>query len=84
MLNCQQASELLSRALDERLPLSTRIGLRLHVGMCRCCSALERNLTMLRDAIRRSRPAEPADDNLDRMEEAVRRELHNNADRQKD
>lgn len=83
MLNCEQASELLSRALDEQLPLSTRMSLRLHLLMCRCCSPLERNLTMLRRTLRKARPPEPGNGNLNKVEETVRRELRND-DHRKD
>lgn len=81
MLNCEQASELLSRALDEHLPLSTRMSLRLHLLMCRFCSPLERNLTMLRRTLRKVCPPEPGDGNLNKVEEAVRRELRNRGHR---
>lgn len=75
MLNCERASELLSRALDERLPVTTRMRLRFHVTMCRCCSALEKNFGMLRDTVRQSRPIDGESGDLDKLEDTVHREL---------
>lgn len=75
MLNCERASELLSRALDERLPVTTRMRLRFHVTLCHCCSALEKNFGMLRETVRRSRPADDGDGDLDKLEDTVHREL---------
>lgn len=79
MLNCERASELLSRALDERLPVTTRMRLRFHVTLCRCCSALEKNFGMLRDTVRQSRPIDDESGDLDKLEDTVHRELQNSS-----
>jgi hypothetical protein len=80
MLNCERASELLSRALDERLPVTTRMRLRFHVTLCRCCSALEKNFGMLRGTVRQSRADNNENGDLKKLEDTVRRELQDSKD----
>ena len=41
-----------SEALDRKLPLHERIGLRVHLLMCRFCARQRRQLLILRDMIR--------------------------------
>lgn len=48
MLNCKQASLLTSRAMDEKLPFKERMGLRLHLWLCRNCSNFTKQLHFLR------------------------------------
>jgi hypothetical protein len=78
MLNCRQASELLSRTHEETLPLGTRVKLRLHVMMCRCCAPLGHNLELLSSAINRQ-SRKPLDPEKQRKLEATVRQA-----RQKD
>ncbi|HUG76154.1 MAG TPA: zf-HC2 domain-containing protein [Burkholderiales bacterium] len=51
MLNCREVSALLSDQLDRRLSLRERIGLRLHLAMCRACGRVEGQLRFLREAM---------------------------------
>lgn len=53
MLNCRQATELMSQEQDRQLALSERIGLRLHVWICAGCSNYRRQMDVLREACRR-------------------------------
>ena len=50
MLNCKQASELLSQALDKNLSLREKISLRLHLLICRGCSNFSKQMQVLRSA----------------------------------
>ncbi len=52
MLNCKQATELLSEAQDRALPLGERLPLRLHLYMCVGCRNYGRQLDLLRAATR--------------------------------
>ena len=47
MLSCKEAIRLVSERLDRELPLWQRLGLRLHVLMCRGCSRYTRQVTIL-------------------------------------
>ncbi|OHC65264.1 MAG: hypothetical protein A3H93_03535 [Rhodocyclales bacterium RIFCSPLOWO2_02_FULL_63_24] len=53
MLNCKQATELMSQEQDRPLTLSERIGLRLHVWICIGCDNYRRQMNVLRAACRR-------------------------------
>ncbi len=47
MLSCKEATRLVSEGLDHQLPFWRRLGLRLHVVMCRGCSRYTRQITAL-------------------------------------
>jgi hypothetical protein len=55
MLNCKQASKLLSQAQDQALGLRQRILLKLHLLACTGCSRLSRQLQLMRRALHRLR-----------------------------
>ncbi len=48
--SCQEAIRLQSDALDQKLPLSRRIGLRFHLSICVWCARYGRQLMFLRAA----------------------------------
>ncbi|ATE66851.1 zf-HC2 domain-containing protein [Rhizorhabdus dicambivorans] len=50
MMNCHDATFLLSQSRERTLSFSERMKLRLHVGMCRGCANFERQLPRLGDA----------------------------------
>ena len=47
MLSCKEATRRVSEGLDRKLPFWRRIGLRLHVAMCRRCSRYTCHVTAL-------------------------------------
>lgn len=51
-LKCRDATELASRAMDERLPLSNRMALRLHLAICDNCARFNRQLQEMRRLFR--------------------------------
>jgi hypothetical protein len=53
MLNCKQATQLMSQAQDRPLARRERAGLRLHLLICRACSNFNRQLATMRQALRR-------------------------------
>lgn len=48
MPTCRDASELASRAMDGRLPLSNRMALRLHLAICENCTRFNQQLQEMR------------------------------------
>lgn len=48
MPSCKDISELISQAMDQRLPLRKRLSIRLHVSMCGLCRRYEKQLHLLR------------------------------------
>lgn len=53
MLSCRDVTRLLSESMDHSLPLGKRIGVRLHLLMCRFCARYERQLLLIRETARR-------------------------------
>jgi len=52
MTTCRETTELASRAMDERLPLSNRMALRLHLAICETCARFNRQLQEMRRLFR--------------------------------
>lgn len=52
-MNCKQATELMSQGQDRPLGLGEKIGLRLHLLICRGCSNFRRQLALIRKACQR-------------------------------
>ncbi len=53
MLTCKEASQLISQSCDRRLTVGERIGLRVHVFVCKACSRFQRQMKLLHRAARR-------------------------------
>lgn len=58
MLSCKDVTELISRSMDTSLPIGKRIGVRVHLLMCRFCARYERQLLLIRETLRRLVAAE--------------------------
>lgn len=52
MLNCKQASELLSQNLDREMTLRENFLLRLHLLLCHGCSNFAKQMQVVRKACR--------------------------------
>lgn len=50
MLSCKKASELNSRAMDEKLSFRENLALKMHLMLCRSCKNFTQQLTFLREA----------------------------------
>ena len=53
MLSCKDVTRLLSESMDATLPIGKRIGVRLHLLICKFCLRYERQLLLIREAARR-------------------------------
>lgn len=53
MLNCKDASHLISEREERPLGFRERWGLRLHLWMCISCRRFERQLALMRQALRK-------------------------------
>jgi len=76
MLSCKDVTRLISESMDRSLPLGKRIGVRLHLLICKFCARYERQLILIRETIRRfsasvEAPGEPSGETL--TEEAKER-----------
>ncbi len=52
MLNCRETTELISKSLETRLSLIERLGVMIHLAVCRACRRYRAHLRLLRRSIR--------------------------------
>ena len=52
MITCKETTELASRAMDEKLPLSGRVAMRMHLAVCNNCSRFAKQLHDMRRQFR--------------------------------
>ena len=53
MLNCKEASRLLSQQQDRELSVSERLSLRMHLAVCKACTRVSEQFDFLRKAVAR-------------------------------
>lgn len=53
MLSCKDVTKLLSESMDRSLPLGKRIGVRLHLIICKWCARYGRQLLLIRETAMR-------------------------------
>lgn len=51
-LNCRDTTELVSHAMDKRLPFSGRVAMRLHLAICENCARFAHQLQEMRRQFR--------------------------------
>ena len=52
MGNCKKVTQMVSESLDRKLPLHQRMGIRVHLFMCKFCSRYRKQLMILREVMR--------------------------------
>jgi len=72
MLQCKDVVEEASNYIDGDLPLFKRIGLFLHVVLCRCCRNYVNQIRQTIDTVAITKPKEPDDTDI----EALAKTLH--------
>jgi hypothetical protein len=51
MFNCKEVTRMVSESLDRALPFYQRMGIRIHLMMCKLCTRYRKQLLILREAI---------------------------------
>ena len=51
IFRCKDVTELISRSMDEELPLKTRIGIRLHLIVCYLCARYKKQVNIIHKAL---------------------------------
>jgi hypothetical protein len=83
MLSCKDVTQHLSESMDISLPIGKRIGVRVHLLMCKFCARYERQLLLIRETVRRivaaeEKPGEPPGETLsEEAKERIRKSLRN-------
>lgn len=47
MYTCKQVTELISQSLDHKLPLRQKVGMYLHLSMCKLCNRHKKQMAFL-------------------------------------
>jgi hypothetical protein len=76
MLNCKQASQIISQSLDKPLSWSDRMKLKFHLFICNACNRFNLQLHLLCDAIQRIRQDTENDSSIGLSTEAKARITH--------
>jgi len=86
MMKCEEVSKLVSQSLDRRLPLHQRIGIRLHLMMCKLCT---QNFLQLLDLRKTFQLFMKENDNIEPPEilphekkAEIKKEIHRISDKQ--
>lgn len=83
MLSCRDVTQLISESMDTSLPIGKRIGVRVHLLMCKFCARYERQLLLIREMLRRLVPeggkdGGPAEETLSvEARERIKKSLRN-------
>jgi len=83
MLSCNDVTRLLSESMDHSLPPGKRIGVRLHLLICKFCARYKRQLLLIRETVRRLVAEEdtswgpPGEPLSEEVKERIRRSLRN-------
>ncbi len=84
MFNCKEVSRLVSESLDRKLPLYQRIGVRIHLLMCKFCRRFQQQLMLIREIFRAGALYKDTEPYLSLPPEAqkrIKRFLRNNLDK---
>jgi hypothetical protein len=79
--NCRQAAHLISDATERELSLLDRLGLWLHLLICRACRGYQSSIHILRVLMRTAAGSPPASGGQDMPDEAKERILRKLRDR---
>ncbi|MEE4363079.1 MAG: hypothetical protein V2J08_04050 [Desulfotignum sp.] len=72
---CKDVSQLISRSMDENMPLRIRMGIRFHLMMCSLCRNYKKQLWIIRKAVEKLDRMESFHDNPMRLPDQVREKL---------
>jgi len=72
---CKDVSDLISRSMDEKLPVKIRMGIKFHLMMCRLCSNYKNQLILIRRAISKLENPEESDDAITRLPDQARQKI---------
>jgi hypothetical protein len=83
MFRCKEVTRMVSESLDRKLPLYQRIGIRIHLLMCKFCSRFKKQLLFLRETIRlnveRGKDTELSTKLPPEARERIRKSIQNNS-----
>lgn len=69
MLSCKEVGELLSKGLDRKLSFKERMGLKIHLFICKTCSCYEKQLDFIARSAKQLMQSEKKDEGLPPLSE---------------
>ena len=72
---CKDVSMLISRSMDEKMPLRIRMGIRFHLMMCSLCRNYKKQLWIIHKAVQKLDSMERSPDRPLRLPDTVRQKL---------
>ncbi len=72
---CKDVSELISRSMDDPLPLRIRMGIRFHLMMCRFCRNYRKQLLIISRIMQSSDARNASGDFSRRLPDPIRQKL---------
>ncbi len=85
MFNCKEVTRMLSDSMDRELSFHQRVGLGMHLLMCKFCSRYQKQLLFLRETIHlhaaRGEDIEPFTTLPPEARERIKRYIHNVLDK---
>ncbi len=77
MLSCKDVSKIISESFDKKLPLSTRVRLRVHLMMCKLCCSLRETMTLIESEVRRQTlDRQAVDPTVPKLSDAARERIN--------
>lgn len=77
MFNCGEVTRLVSESLDRKLPLHQRMGIRIHLFMCKFCSRYRKQLLLMKEVFTCCKESDCSEDIYEPLpEEAKERMKH--------
>ena len=82
MFKCKDISHLISRSMDQKLPLRIRLGIKFHLMMCDLCLRYKKQLELIHKAISNIETERensyPSEHLSDKVRKIIKKNLENN------
>jgi len=75
MKNCKEISELVSRSLDESLPVWKQMQIKMHLAMCRGCRRFSQQLKFLHQAVQNMSKSDACVERRQKLSQAGRERI---------
>lgn len=75
MFNCHEVTRLVSESLDRKLPLYQRMGIRMHLLMCKFCSQYRKQLLLMKEILTRYNESDRPKDIFEPLSEEARKRM---------
>ncbi len=82
MLSCKEVGELLSLRLDRKLTFKERIGLKLHLLICKTCNCYQKQLQFVTRSARRLMASDKAQQGIPPLSEAAEKRINSSIQQQ--